>query len=106
MNRNVIKYIIDIGLLLSFLGVSFTGVVKFRSFLSLIGINLDYSSMNMTLYRQIHDWSGIVMIFLVLIHLIVNWDWIVSMTKKIFYKEEEEDSVEEIKVKKKVVKKK
>lgn len=88
MNRNIIKYIVDVGLLVSFLGASFTGIVKFRSFLSMLGISLDYESMNMTLYRQIHDWSGLVMVVLVLIHLILNWSWIVSVTKGFFVKEE------------------
>lgn len=89
MNRNIVKYIVDVGLLISFLGASFTGVVKFRSFLSMLGINLDYASMNMTLYRQIHDWSGLVMVFLVLVHLVLNWSWIVSVTKGFFVRDEE-----------------
>lgn len=86
MNRTFVKYFVDLGLLLSFLGVTFTGIVKFRSFLSLIGINLDYDSMNMGLYRTIHDWSGLAMAVLVLFHLIVNWGWIVGVTKEIFSK--------------------
>jgi len=42
----------------------------------------------------IHDWSGIVMVLLVLVHLILHWDWIVCETKNIFSKKEvcEDDS--------------
>jgi hypothetical protein len=90
MGSSVVKYVVDVGLLVSFLGASITGVVKFRSFLSIIGMTPDYSSMNMNLYRQIHDWSGLVMVFLVLVHLMLNWSWIVSVTKGFFVKEESE----------------
>ena len=93
MNKNLFKYITDFGLLVSFLGVTFTGIVKFRSFLYMLGIHFNYDSMNMGLYRTIHDWSGIVMAALVLIHIILNWDWIVAMTKNYFC-HKEEDSVQ------------
>lgn len=89
MRKTLIKYIVDFGLLISFLGVTITGIIKFRSFLSMIGINLDYASMNMTAYRYVHDWSGLVMALFVLIHLILNWDWIIATTKHYFSKKEE-----------------
>ena len=34
----------------------------------------------------IHDWSGIFMAFFVLIHLILNWGWIKSMTRLVIIK--------------------
>jgi len=86
MNKNSIKYIIDTGLLLSFLGVTITGIIKFRSFLSLFGITIDYSAMPIRQLSNLHDWSGLVMALLVLIHLITNWDWIVATTKSYFKK--------------------
>ena len=86
MDKNITKYIIDIGLLISALVVMITGVIKFRSFLALIGIVPDYASMNMGLYRTLHDWSGLAMTVIVIIHLIVNWDLIVAVTKHIFSK--------------------
>jgi cytochrome b561 len=92
MDKNFIKYLVDIGLLISFLGVSITGIIKFRSFLGFFGIAPDYASLNTTLLRQIHDWTGIVMVALVLVHLILNWSWIVSVTKDFFTKEEDKIS--------------
>ncbi len=83
-----VKYFVDIGLLISFLLVVVTGIIKFGSFLRALGINLDYANMPMKNMALIHDWSGIVMAVLVLIHLILNFDWIISTTKCFFEKKE------------------
>ena len=32
----------------------------------------------------IHDWSGLIMGILVLVHIVLHWKWIVSMTKSFF----------------------
>ena len=84
MNKNFVKYFIDLGLLISFLAVTITGIIKFRSFLSLFGISIDYASIPIRILSKIHDWSGLAMAILVLIHLILNWNWIVSVTRTIF----------------------
>jgi len=87
MNKNLAKYLIDLGLLISFLGVTITGIIKFKSFLLLLGIQIDYALIPMEVISQIHDWAGLAMAILVLVHLILNWDWIVAVTKDIFLKE-------------------
>ena len=92
MHKNTWKYLIDVGLLISGLLVIVTGVVKFRTLWKILGVNMNYEVMNMTAYRVIHDWSGIVMTVLVIIHIIMNWDWIVATTKCIFRKEHEEEN--------------
>jgi len=89
MSKNTWKYIIDVGLLLSGLLVIITGIIKFRSLWRLLGIDINYEVMNMTAYRVIHDWSGIVMTVFVIVHLILNWDWIVATTKDYFKRHEE-----------------
>jgi len=83
-DKNVWKYIVDIGLLISGLLVIITGIIKFRSLWELLGININYEVMNMGAYRVIHDWSGIVMTVLVIVHLILNWDWIKGTTRGFF----------------------
>ena len=35
-------------------------------------------------WSQIHDWFGILLIILVIVHLILHRDWIVCMTKSMF----------------------
>lgn len=89
MHKNNWKYLIDVGLLISGLLVIVTGVVKFRTLWKILGINMNYEVMNMVAYRVIHDWSGIAMTVLVILHLIVNWDWIAATTKGYFRRDEE-----------------
>ena len=72
MNKSKIQYWIDVGLLLSFLGVFLTGIFKFwRESFSWVFEIIPKEQM-----RTIHDWSGLIMGFLVILHLIVNWCWI------------------------------
>ncbi len=91
MVKNKIKYFVDVGLLISFLIVTVTGFVKFGTLLRTVGINLEYSELPMKAISAWHDWSGVVLAFLVLVHLILNFDWIVATTKDFFKKKEGED---------------
>lgn len=36
---------------------------------------------------DVHNWSGIILIIVVAIHLILHWKWIVSITKSFIKKE-------------------
>jgi hypothetical protein len=78
MNRAKLNYFVDLGLFISFILVALTGIIKFPLF----GLRKVYF-WNMHI---IHDWSGIILTCLVLIHLILHWNWIVSMTKSFFRK--------------------
>jgi TRAP-type uncharacterized transport system fused permease subunit len=75
MNRAKLNYIVDVGLAISFAIVAVTGILKFPA---LGGRMRDYV--------PLHDWSGIIMAVLVLIHLVLHWNWIVAMTKSFFKK--------------------
>jgi hypothetical protein len=81
MNKGKLNYWIDFGLLISFLIVTLTGIIKFR------GLGL-YSVLGFSGISTWHDWSGIVMAVLVLVHLVLHWNWIVCETKNIFSKKE------------------
>lgn len=80
MNKPFVKYFVDIGLAISFVLVFITGIVKMpwlvRFFIE--------SGWPMLTLAIIHDWSGLFMGILVLIHLILNWDFITAMTKRLF----------------------
>jgi hypothetical protein len=39
------------------------------------------------LINTLHDWGGIVILILVWIHIILNYRWIVGVTKKMFRRE-------------------
>ena len=72
-------YIISIFLLIIYgLSIS-TGIIKFPGFLPFIGINLLNVPINEI--SLVHDWSGITAVFLSIIHLILNFNWLKSATK-------------------------
>lgn len=82
MDRNKLKYIIDVGLALSFLVVFVTGIFKFpgaRDFFSFM-----FEIIPGFYMAKIHDWAGVFMGIFVLFHIILNWTWIKCMTVKIF----------------------
>lgn len=82
MKRVCIDYIIDLGLLVSFLIVFITGLMKWPALLPNLGI--PYSSISIMKTSTLHDWSGLIMGLLVAIHLTMHWRWIKAMTKNIF----------------------
>ena len=76
MNKAKLNYFVDLLLAVSFLLVVVTGILKFPGWFKL--------DLPWRLINNIHDWSGLIMAFLVFVHLILHWKWIVSMTNKIF----------------------
>lgn len=86
MNKMKTNYIIDFLAFVSFVITAVSGLaIKFfmpsgvrqGRFQEFLGIQKGA-------WSQIHDWSGIILIIFVIIHLILHWDWIVCMTKGMF----------------------
>ncbi len=80
MDVNKIKYVVSLGLIVTFFSSCITGLIKFPGFVQFIGMNR--GMLPMYELNLFHDWSGVVMGLLVLIHLILNWKWMAVMTKK------------------------
>ena len=96
MDKLKLNYIIDFFALIFFLVTSVTGLIIFLflpsgvrqgRFQELFGITKE-------VWNFIHTWSGILMFVLVVIHLILHWNWIVCMTKNV---------LEAVKNKKKII---
>ena len=86
MERNKINYFIDIGLVITFLLFFITGIFKFPQL-----SNIFTGVFRIIPYRtlsKIHDWSGLIMGLLVLVHLTLHFRWLVAMTKNVFKKKE------------------
>lgn len=81
MDRGIINYIVDMGLVLAFILSFFTGILKWPGLV--IKLGLSYSDLPMGAITKIHDFSSLAMGLLVLIHIIMHWRWIVSFTKKL-----------------------
>lgn len=76
MNRSRLKYYIDIGMGITFLLCFITGLIKWPTKVIGAGGSRMISTM-------IHDFSGLFLGLFVFIHLLLNLDRIICMTKKI-----------------------
>ncbi|MAG77759.1 hypothetical protein CL616_00140 [archaeon] len=77
-----VNYFIDVLLAISALLVISTGLIKFPGLIPTLG--LSYSNLPMGTLSRIHDWAGIALTILVIIHLVLHWNWIKATTKQIF----------------------
>ena len=89
MNRNKLNFIVDFLAFISFLVVAKTGLIIFFFLPSGVrqGRYQEFFGIAKSTYSVIHDWAGIIMIVLVLIHLILHWRWIVCNFKNAFKKQ-------------------
>ena len=89
-NKARINYYVDIIIAISFLLVALSGIILFfagsggyqggrnpRHAQEVLGISR-------LLWKDLHDWGGIVMMGGVLLHLVLHWKWIVCMTRNLF----------------------
>jgi hypothetical protein len=79
MQKAKLNYLIDVLLGISFLIVGITGIIKMPMISSALG--LTYPVLRDSGFNFLHDWSGILMVILVIIHIALHWNWIVGMTK-------------------------
>ena len=86
MNRTKLNYIVNMGLGLSFFICFVTGLIKWPGLIKLIGTSA-YRTLQFRNISMIHDWSGLIMGLLVLVHLTLHWRWIVAVTKNMFWKQ-------------------
>ena len=86
MNRTKLNYWIDVGLAISFFVCFVTGLIKWPGLIKIIGVSA-YNVLAFKKISNLHDMSGLIMGVLVIIHLALHWNWIVSVTKSMFQKE-------------------
>ena len=81
MNMQVVKWCVDLAMGIAFLFSAVTGTIKFMVLLRVAGFSaivLPVAQMS-----EVHDRAGIILSILVLVHLVLNRVWILSMTRKI-----------------------
>jgi hypothetical protein len=83
MGKEIANYFVDLALVLVFLSSGITGLLKFPGFLGLFGYNYKY--LQQFGLNQVHDFSSILLVLLVLVHLALNFPWLAAMTKKVFF---------------------
>lgn len=89
MNRNKLNLIIDLFAFIAFLVVAKTGLIIFFFLPSGVrqGRYQEFFGITKATYSNIHDWAGIIMIVLVIIHVVLHWRWIVCNFLNIFKKQ-------------------
>ena len=86
MNKPKINYIVDFLALVSFAVTALSGLaIKFFMPSGVKQGRLqEFLGIQKSVWSEIHDWFGILLIIFVLIHLILHWNWIICMTKSMF----------------------
>lgn len=79
MEKIKINYFVDLALLIAFLLVLVTGILKFPGLLKSLGVNM--KMFNWFVISKIHDWAGVALFVFVLLHFVLHWKWLFSMTK-------------------------
>jgi cytochrome b subunit of formate dehydrogenase len=86
MDKNKVKFLVDFAMGISFLLVALTGIFKWPR--SPIDFSWVFDIINFRLMSRIHDWSGLILVILILVHLCLNWVWIKCMILGFFRKNE------------------
>ena len=84
MDRSRLNYFIDLGMAISFIAVFITGIIKFPEFSRFFFVR--NRILHMYQITLIHDYSGLIFGILVIVHFVLHWKWIVTMTKGSFKK--------------------
>lgn len=79
-----IHYLLAVLLSLAFLGVFITGLIKFPGLLPYF--NISYADIPITLISDVHHFSGLILGVLIIIHFIIQLNWIIAKTKDVFKK--------------------
>ncbi len=82
MMRNFRNYFIDMTLLaMGFLCI-LTGFVKWPGLIVALGLTSQAFLIDMI--TQVHDWTGLVLGIMVVLHVVMHLKWFIEMTKKVF----------------------
>lgn len=75
----IIKKILIIAMLVCFIIMALTGILKSRELLR--PLNIPYDKLPMARISTLHDWTGIILVLLIIIHLIFNRAWLAYLFK-------------------------
>ncbi len=81
LNMQLVRWMVDLAMGVAFLFSAVTGTIKFLVLQQVAGFS--EIVLPVALMSEVHDRAGIVMAVLILVHLVLNRAWILSMTRKI-----------------------
>jgi len=76
----MVNYLIDISLLVSGFLCGITGIVKWSKLILLLG--LTYRDIPLSAITAVHDWSGLAVGILAVLHVLMHRKWITAMTRQ------------------------
>ena len=77
--KSISKKIVISGMVACFIVMTFTGILKFRELLQ--PFHIPYDQLPMRQISVLHDWTGVIFILLIIIHLILQRKWFASILK-------------------------
>ena len=91
MEKVKVKLILDIFMALAFLIVGITGLLKLPFFRisNFLGI---YDSINFRTMSQVHDSVGVMLVVLIILHFVLNFNWLKCAFASFFKKNKEGDT--------------
>ncbi len=88
MTKNKLNFIVDSLAFVAFLIAAKTGLIIF--FFLPAGIQRggyqEFWGIQKSTYSAIHDWAGIILAVLVIVHIVSHWQWITFTIKSFFQK--------------------
>lgn len=90
-DSNKIKYFLNWAIFLFGLTTLITGIIRFSNIFMFIALKIGISSNQIFIINFIHRWTGVAASGLILIHLILNWRWILKISRS-FLKKERKDN--------------
>jgi len=87
INSNKIKYFLNWAIFLLGLTCLITGIIRFSSIFMFIAINIGIDSNQIFIINFIHRWTGVAAGVLILIHLILNWRWVLKISREYLKKD-------------------
>jgi len=89
MTKNKLNILIDFLAALCFLIVAKTGLIVFFFFPEGIirGGRQEFFGIAKKTYTGIHNWAGIIFIILIILHIVLHWNWIINTIKNTFKKD-------------------
>jgi len=87
MKKKIVKYTINLILIIIFIIVGLTGFIIFPELLYSLGFHLN--SYGKSQIYQIHHWMGLLFFIFIGLHIDSHWIWLVAKTKHIIKKKKE-----------------
>ena len=85
MEKAKVKFIIDVLMVISFLLVGITGIMKLPQVIRINPLNI-FRHIDFRLMSNIHDISGVAIVILIIIHLTLNFTWLKNVFLNFFKK--------------------